>query len=530
MDAAPQPGLASDKPSPAHAATNAAPAKKEVPSESGVPPNLVYAGILVGILLILIGVGLLIGGKSSLLSSLMTCVGFGIVLASFGSKAGGSWAGWSATGAGALAILLFLLLQHFTPEPSLVPAKRGQIRGDFSRIADIRIIDESPMYEFRDPTTASERFIILDKALKSQRMSVQVDTTEKGPNHEFFELIGSSQAISERYLSDTADPNKVIQWTIDYDHRLIKDGGTIIFAEADQLDENMFPKKQQHTMWWSTLMRSAVAESAPPSGATVARLLPDLESDDPAARRNARDALTLIGAPSVAPMMTELRAHPEDYRLRDGVIYVLATTLTRNPAEKSAISSALRSEDFPILVSAASDDDKTVRLQAAVFLYLLGDPRAIPYSVDAARDAHDNNKAANQISILDQSAQGLPPDKKADIIRNAQRDLTQGPGPNNDLVGKNGWLHQKTVIDSPLIAHRPVDWCYGNVDLRQNDCSPNGSREAAKRACIGQDNGYTDTTGYETAPYNGLAWHWNNDNRGWVELPSGRIFSRITCR
>ena len=126
-----------------------------------------YAGIVVGLLLILIGIGLFIAGKASLLSSLMTCVGFGIVLASFGSKAGGSWAGWSTTGAGAMAVLLFLLLQHFTPALSLVPAKRGQIRGDFSRIADIRIIDESPMYEFRDLTTASERFIILDKALKS---------------------------------------------------------------------------------------------------------------------------------------------------------------------------------------------------------------------------------------------------------------------------------------------------------------------------------------------------------------------------
>src|ERR1700745_3728128 len=161
------------------------------PVDNGVPENLVYAGIIVGLLLISFGIGLLVVGKASLLSSLMTCVGFGIVLASFGSKAGGAWAGWTATGAGAMAILLFLILEQYTPASSLNPVRRGQIRGDLSKIADLRIIDDTPMYQFRDTTTASIKFIVLDRVLKSQRMSVQVDTTEKGPGREFFELIAS---------------------------------------------------------------------------------------------------------------------------------------------------------------------------------------------------------------------------------------------------------------------------------------------------------------------------------------------------
>jgi hypothetical protein len=67
----------------------------------GVPPRLVYWGVFVGLFLILLGIGLLYVGRGSLLSSLMTCVGFGIMLASFGSKASGKWAGWTVTGAGA---------------------------------------------------------------------------------------------------------------------------------------------------------------------------------------------------------------------------------------------------------------------------------------------------------------------------------------------------------------------------------------------------------------------------------------------
>ena len=56
----------------------------------GFPKRHVYAGIVVGLLLVLVGVGLLTLGNNALLFSLMTCVGFGIVLAAFGSTGGGS--------------------------------------------------------------------------------------------------------------------------------------------------------------------------------------------------------------------------------------------------------------------------------------------------------------------------------------------------------------------------------------------------------------------------------------------------------
>lgn len=415
------------------------------PVNSDVPKNLVYAGIIVGLLLVFFGIILLVEEKSSLLSSLMTCVGFGIVLACFGSKAGGAWAGWTATGAGAMAIILFLVLMHFTPASFLDPVRRGQLRGDLSKIADIRIIDVEPMYEFRDTTTGSIKFIVLDRALKSQRMSVQVDTTEKGEGREFFELIGSSKLISQRYLSDqTVD---VIQWEFDYANRVIKDGPAVVFAEADKLDKDLLPKRQAvgvSPRRSFALVGAAFAQSSATSPTSDGRgfstrpieeLVSDLTSDDTSIRRNARDALVASGSQVVRPIMTKLRANPSDYRLRGGAVYVLSTILSLHPDQKSAISAALDKDDFPILVSAASDNDKTMRLQAAEFLYILGDPRAVPFSVDAARDTHDNDKASNQISILGQSGQQLPNSKKQEVIR----DLTFGPGSNNDLVGKNGW-------------------------------------------------------------------------------------------
>jgi hypothetical protein len=138
-----------------------------VASDRGVPPNLVTSGVVVGLVLVLLGLSFLWVGKTSLLASLLTCVGFGLVLASFGSKAGGSWAGWTTTGAGAMAIILFLILQHYTPTQTNNHFKRGQLRGDLSKIADLRIIDEAPMYEFRDRTASSIKFVIEQQVKQS---------------------------------------------------------------------------------------------------------------------------------------------------------------------------------------------------------------------------------------------------------------------------------------------------------------------------------------------------------------------------
>jgi hypothetical protein len=242
-------------------------------------------------------------------------------------------------GAFVLSSAIFLSLS------AMDPVKRGQVRGDFSKVADIRIIDESPLYEYCDPTTDSLRFIFLDKALHGQRLSVQIDTTEKGNGKEFFELIGSSKRISDLYLTDTGPHSNLIQWNFDYEHRTVKDGNVIIFAEADQLDENLLPK-QTHAFLktWPSLIDTAVAQSnasvppAQPSAGTPSELpsaagdpvaaesiryIADLKSDDPTVRRNARDALVGLGTQAIPPLMKQLRTDTADYRVKGG--YYLRT-------------------------------------------------------------------------------------------------------------------------------------------------------------------------------------------------------------
>ena len=376
------------------------------------PLNLTYAGVVVGCLLIFVGIGLFSFGRAPLLASLMTCVGFGLVLASFGSTAQGSWAGWSVTGSGAMAIVLFLVLQHYQPAPSPLVFKKGQLRGDLSKIADIRIIDELPMYSYRDRTTSSIRFVLLDNRLKNNRLSIQVDTTERGEGKESFELVGDAQAIQARYLTDQTS-DRQIQWAFDYNRRVVKDGADIIFAEQDSLPVPALPIRRSSIRLptFDFLVAPAYAEdTADPvlpvqTAAAMSSSIALLKSDDTAERRNARDALAASGLSSVTPMMSAVRADPSNYRIRLGVMYALSEMLRRNIEQRSAISSALKNEDFPLLVAAASDNDKTIRLHAAEFLYSLQDPRSVPASIAAARSTSDENKAANQVIIIGKSVE-----------------------------------------------------------------------------------------------------------------------------
>ncbi len=380
------------------------------PPENNFPEKYFYAGVAVGLFLVLLGTAILLLGKSQVASSLTICVGFGLVLAAFGAKIAGTWAGWSVTGAGAMAVLLFLVLQQYTPneEPAVM---KGEISGDFSHVADIRIIDEEPLYIYRDAYVRRIKFLGLGKSLKSQQMRMQVDTTEKEEGKEYFELIGDTKVIRAAF-----DDGKPVQWRFDYKARQVKNGSVVLMAEQDMLSPGAGIDGRARGAWWD---QAAYAQDAPVpvSPERIQAALASLRVDDTFERRNARDLLVSAGEDAVPMMMSTLRASPDDYRIRLGVIYALAEMIRSDPKRAPGLSAKLTAEDFPILVQAASDPDKTIRYQAADFLYRLQDPRAVQPSIDAARDATDESTANNQILILRQSGVALPSQQKSDIVK-----------------------------------------------------------------------------------------------------------------
>jgi hypothetical protein len=361
--------------------------------DRGMPDGLTYWAI---------GVGLLIAAGGTLitvlfvppvplaLAALTLCVGFGIVLAAFGSRVAGNWGGFAVVGAAAVAIVLFLLLQHYIPDLPPAYIKRGQLSGDFSKVAEIRVIDVDPLYSRRDATTHTIRFIILDRELKGQRPVIQVDTTEKGPGLEFFEMVGARDQFTKRYLTNDSS---IIEWTFDYAHRLVRDGGDIVFSVPESLDERIIgqPVAAKISFRLSSPIGSALAQERSPDADA---LVSALSSDDAAVRRNAREGLVALGAAAVPPMIGALSSNPNDYRVKSGVISGLADMLRKDDGNRGRISQALTQNDLSILLTATADTDPTVRLQATEFLYRLKDPRSADAVLTAIKQAGGSDVGA----------------------------------------------------------------------------------------------------------------------------------------
>ncbi|POF30565.1 hypothetical protein [Roseibium marinum] len=388
------------------------------------------AGVFVGLFLVVLGTTILFMGRNQVASSLTICVGFGIVLAMFGTQVSGRWAGWSATGAGATAVLLFLVLQQFTDVPVPNDFIKGSLEGDFSKVADLRIIDEHPMYVYRDRSTSTIRFLNVGRDLKSRRVRMQVDTIEKNSGREFYQLYANSDLFEERMLGHISSGDEFLQLTFDYENRVVMDGEVVLFEERDTLARDSSPKAPQSADF-SLFGISARAEAAAVgpenldlNPTEIGTLIDDLKSEEIYRRRNARDLLVRAG-PSAVNQLTDAfvaasGGSVDDYRIRVGVTYILSEMLRTDETLRTDISNELTTDEFPYFVEAAADEDKTIRYQAAEFLYLLEDPRSVSSSLDAVKES-SSRSVDNQVLILRESAKGLDVQRQDMIIEELSR-------------------------------------------------------------------------------------------------------------
>jgi hypothetical protein len=408
-------------------ATSSGPANAN--DDRGMPPQLVFWGIIVGFVLVIVGTSILVLYPERVplpMTSLTVCIGFGLVLAAFGSRAQGAWGGFAVVGAAALSIVLFLLLQRYLDAPPGPVVKRGQIGGDFSRVADLRIVDEDPLYTRRDRNTGAIRFLVLDKRFQTPRLRVQVDTTEKGDGREFFEMVAASKSVE-----DLLNAGGAVSWTFDYAQRRIKDGSSVVFSIPEELDEqDVRSRRQSSGAMLPTLSVVAVARAmeAPPPEQSLAQL----SDDDTAIRRNARDALISAGAPAVAAMIAHLRANEGDYRVRVGVAYALAGMLRKDDKARDKISAQLKPPDFELLQRLTADKDATVRLQATEFLYLLADSRSVDAAIKGVGD--DTAAAANSALILKGAFSNVSAPEKKRIINELSNNTMSVKNPRSQQI------------------------------------------------------------------------------------------------
>jgi hypothetical protein len=84
-------------------------------------------------------------------------------------------------------------------------------------------------------------------------------------------------------------------------------------------------------------------------------------------------------------------------------------------------------------------------------------------------------------------------------------------------------------VYSPVTLNgHPIDHCSGPPPPGPNDCSPSGEMNAATIFCGARQQRTSSAVTYSAQEMKGNAYHW--DGRQWQDLPTGAIFSSVTCR
>jgi hypothetical protein len=383
--------------------------------DTGLPRELVNRALVVGLLLAGGGIVVLLfaGTFSSRLrttevTGLMSfCAGLAIVLAAFGSRAGGQWRSWSVVGAAALTIVL---LEAILPYIGPVSSKKGRIGADLNKVAALEIIDDNnPLYNYLDRSANSFQFILLEDSFKTHCVTVQIYPKESGKYKEYFELIGDGDYITKKYVRKEFDVP--IFWTLNYKSRTILDPsnkGDVIFKEfdsehipdcvhpAEPKDKQSFiaPIFNDRALAQSTKIVAALSDS-------IEVQVQRLKSDEPLVRKDARETLVASGPNATAPILEAWRQSPEDYRLKLGAVVVINNILRNNPDARSKIAEKLHYDDFRLFESAMSDNDKTVSTQATEFQYSIKDKRIVDYSLDAIKANTSETSVYNNLLVLD---------------------------------------------------------------------------------------------------------------------------------
>ncbi len=359
------------------------------------------------ILVVLIGLAIAAAGAwivifedlEAIYGALAICVGFGIILVMIGSNAAWKYRGASASGAGAMAIILFLILMQYVPSKNAF-LMRGQIAIPIRKIADLRIVDDRPLYTFRNRNTRAIEFVILKRHFANPQIRLQVDTTDEGPGKEFFQLDGNGDDIAKRYFGNSR--YQVIKWVLDYDRRVVTDGQRVIFKERNRLNEALIKQTRNRARPFaaSALFIGRARAQSTTVHPKIKFLIQDLTSPQVAIRRNARDDLVSLGPAAVKPMLNAFQKAPDRYRIKLGVVYSLNGMLRENPAQNTTIAGMLSDSDLKLLAAATADNDKTVRLQAAEFMFQLKDKRMVMPVLQTIRDSTNSDSIFNSVLIL----------------------------------------------------------------------------------------------------------------------------------
>lgn len=327
-------------------------------------------------------------------ANLVLCSGLAIVLAAFGGQATMRIGRFIMAGAAAIAIGLFYYLD----------SRREFLEGklsfyDYGKYKSIEIKNRNHIIGMPDINASNEKrseyeFIIIKDQLQDSRIEVRLIKRDDRKEEEK----GAGKEKEEVLYVDVGE----IEWAfgarrrLEWQLRERKANGQTALALYEVFRDKFVseeikiaavqPPRRRITRGFVRPFISRAEAQQPLIIADANVLLRKLKSDDTALRRGARKELAKVSPDEIPTIMKAFHDEFGIYRVRLGVVVALSEMLRNNERNKKEISDRLTDKDLNLLLDAAADRDKTVRIYATKFLIDLADARATKMAVRRAAD------------------------------------------------------------------------------------------------------------------------------------------------
>lgn len=335
-------------------------------ADKGVPENLRYIGIGVGLLLLFGGLGsMAISSKLYGISVLAVCVGFGITLAVFGSQANGKFLHFNLVGSGATAVALYLLL-YYLPIHPFESYVRGKIGGT-GMLESVAGKAREDFFVGRASKNDDYKFIIFEDEIGSPQLYFLFQFSKD--NDIYIGCIDSSLFGSrmgeDREVALTLEPDGNEGKYALIDNETNQPIGRFNERRCSSAPGEAPPKDV--TFDFLSMKAYAADESA-----IISDALARLDSDDASQRDDARTQLAGLTLPeSYTAVARSWHIEDSSYRQDLGRLVAWSEAIKLDRKNAVYIAQSLSPEQLSYLVQLTGQGDITLRQQATEVLHRL---------------------------------------------------------------------------------------------------------------------------------------------------------------
>jgi hypothetical protein len=378
-------------------------AHKPVPlsADQGVPRELAFIGIVVGMICVLFGLYVTVYHSRIYNVGIFSfCVGFGIILGVFGARAAGTWRSWSVAGCGALAIIAFLLLTY---KPT--PLDSRYVRGEITQAKGVSNVTGTASHAFLVGKGNGEddfRFVVFPEDMESKEFFFTFDMVQESNDFKTF-FIG---CIASQLIDDAMEQHTSLSLSLEFG------------KDQQGNPEYYLLDARQNSRWGQFNKRRCPAGDAPPPAAAaldplsmfsnvaraqsvddekLAYLISELESENGDSRDFARELLSNQREPAAYQAMTSTwDVARSSYRADLGRLVVWASAISQDPRMAVYVADALNPGQIAYVTQLMGQGDATMRQYATeVFSRLL------------ATTSRSDGPAVDKLNTITEAATGV---------------------------------------------------------------------------------------------------------------------------